>query len=247
VWHHDIEGKPTRSDFMDADTVRRLIDRGFQVGFHGHSHKSTVAPVETVAYSGDTMVLIGAGSLGAGAQQRPAGYFRQYNVVAFSDDLHTGRVHIREMEIPGVFRGGREITMPIPFRLEQATRDQVVDASRGGGRILAKVEIIERLIREGRPEEALGLLTKDPLPGEYARHLTIAALRAAGRWSELKAFIGEARSEEEFVTLVEALVSSREWAQALEAIDRAETSATHPAVILRDLRERVLAKRGLAK
>ena len=39
VWHHNTEGLPARSDYMDPETLQNLIDRGFSLGFHGHQHR----------------------------------------------------------------------------------------------------------------------------------------------------------------------------------------------------------------
>ena len=40
VWHHNVEGLPAHSDYMDPDLLQNLIDRGFSLGFHGHQHRS---------------------------------------------------------------------------------------------------------------------------------------------------------------------------------------------------------------
>jgi predicted MPP superfamily phosphohydrolase len=39
VWHHNAEGVPMKSDYMDPDLIQNLIDRGFSLGFHGHQHR----------------------------------------------------------------------------------------------------------------------------------------------------------------------------------------------------------------
>src|SRR6266704_1127518 len=39
VWHHNAEGPPLQSDYMDPDLIQNLIDRGFSLGFHGHQHR----------------------------------------------------------------------------------------------------------------------------------------------------------------------------------------------------------------
>jgi hypothetical protein len=39
VWHHNTEGLPIQSDYMDPDILQNLIDRGFSLGFHGHQHR----------------------------------------------------------------------------------------------------------------------------------------------------------------------------------------------------------------
>ncbi len=44
VWHHDVAGPPRRFDYMDSETVKLLIDKGFRLGLHGHQHKASAAP-----------------------------------------------------------------------------------------------------------------------------------------------------------------------------------------------------------
>lgn len=38
VWHHNIDGPPHRSDYMDAEIVRRMIGLDFRLGLFGHHH-----------------------------------------------------------------------------------------------------------------------------------------------------------------------------------------------------------------
>ena len=40
VWHHNVEGAPYSSDYMDVDTIYRLIGKGFRLGLHGHQHRA---------------------------------------------------------------------------------------------------------------------------------------------------------------------------------------------------------------
>jgi len=250
VWHHDIEGNPRRSDYLDIDTVRRLIDRGYQLGLHGHDHKSSVSPVaispvERVTFASDEMVVIGAGSLGADFTQLPPGHLRQYNVVILSEDFRSGRVLVREMEFPGIFQGRREIALTIPFGLKVRGRDQVVDASRSGGRAISSVEQIDWLIVRGRFSEALSRLESEGVPDPYGRQLRLRALMGAKYWQELVRAIGEPSSSSELITLVQAYTKLREWGAAEGALARARVSGICSPGILTELERRVSARRAI--
>lgn len=245
VWHHDIEGRPSRGDYMDTDVVRRLLDRGYQLGFHGHDHKSSVSPLSKVADPEDEIVLIGAGSLGAGMSERPPGYLRQYNVVNLASDLRTGQVLVREMEPPGVFRGGRALGIRVPFTVRPPSPPRFVDVSNSGGADVSAVESIERLIRTRRYPEALDLIARVRIPDHFGRQLKVWALRESGNWSGLLEAIGAPRSPEEAIEVVNAHLSLGEWHDAFKAVDAGRASGLLTSSIAADLRRRVEARRTI--
>lgn len=107
VWHHDLYGPPQRSDYMDPDTVRLLIDKGFRLGLHGHRHRADVSPITLETSDTQTMVVVSAGSLCAGDRDLPTGHNREYNIVTIDDDFAGAEMHVREMQIRGVFGPGR--------------------------------------------------------------------------------------------------------------------------------------------
>ncbi len=94
VWHHNTEGSPLHSNYMDPDILHNLIDRGFSIGFHGHQHRPQFIDTR-FRHEGDRrMTVISAGTLCGGASYR---FGRAYNVVELDVERRTGLLHLREM------------------------------------------------------------------------------------------------------------------------------------------------------
>ncbi len=95
VWHHDAHGVPGRSDYMDADLLQNLIDRGFSLGFHGHQHRPEFLDTRFQHGAERKIRVISAGTLCGSASFR---YGRAYNVLELDIEKRTGRLHVREMQ-----------------------------------------------------------------------------------------------------------------------------------------------------
>ena len=95
VWHHNTEGPPIESDYMDPDIVQNLIDGGFSLGFHGHQHKPQFIDTRFRHGPERRITVISAGTLCGGAAYR---FGRAYNVVEINIQDRTGRLHLREMQ-----------------------------------------------------------------------------------------------------------------------------------------------------
>lgn len=95
VWHHNAEGLPAHSDYMDPDLIQNLIDRGFSLGFHGHQHRPQFLNTRFRHGIDRKITIISAGTLCGGASFR---YSRAYNVVELDTGTRTGRLHVREMQ-----------------------------------------------------------------------------------------------------------------------------------------------------
>ena len=95
VWHHDTEGPPARSDYMDPDLIQNLIDRGFSLGLHGHQHRPQYLITRSRHGVNRKMAVISAGTLCGGPN---FGHGRAYNVVELSMTDNAGRLHVREMQ-----------------------------------------------------------------------------------------------------------------------------------------------------
>ncbi len=95
VWHHNVEGLPMQSDFMDPDLIQNLIDRGFSLGLHGHQHRPQFLDTRFRHGIERKITIISAGTLCGGASFR---YGRAYNVIEIDTDTFSGRLHIREMQ-----------------------------------------------------------------------------------------------------------------------------------------------------
>jgi hypothetical protein len=95
IWHHNAEGLPTHSDYMDPDLVQNLIDRGFSLGFHGHQHRPQLLDSRFRHGTNRKLTVISAGTLCGDASFR---YGRAYNIVELDISNRTGRLHVREMQ-----------------------------------------------------------------------------------------------------------------------------------------------------
>jgi predicted MPP superfamily phosphohydrolase len=95
VWHHNAEGLPAHSDYMDPDLIQNLIDRGFSLGFHGHQHRPQFLDTRFRHGTDRKIAVISAGTLCGGASFR---YGRAYNVVELDTGSRAGRLHVREMQ-----------------------------------------------------------------------------------------------------------------------------------------------------
>ncbi len=95
VWHHNAEGLPAHSDYMDPDLLQNLIDRGFSLGFHGHQHRPQFLDTRFRHGIDRKITVISAGTLCGGASFR---HGRAYNVIELDTDNRTGRLHVREMQ-----------------------------------------------------------------------------------------------------------------------------------------------------
>ncbi len=115
VWHHNAEGLPAHSDYMDPDLIQNLIDRGFSLGFHGHQHRPQFLDTRFRHGTDRKITVISAGTLCGGASFR---HGRAYNIVELDVGARTGRLHVREMQ-------NDNLTLPIWGRraLPPATND----------------------------------------------------------------------------------------------------------------------------
>ena len=95
VWHHNTEGPPARSDYMDPDLIQNLIDRGFTLGLHGHQHRPQYLDTRFRHGFERKITVISAGTLCGGPNFR---HGRAYNVIELSTAERTGRLHVREMQ-----------------------------------------------------------------------------------------------------------------------------------------------------
>jgi len=93
VWHHNVEGTPLQSDYIDPDLVQNLIDREFSLGFHGHQHRPQFLDTRFRHGLERRITIISAGTLCGSA---PFRHGRAYNIVELdrkqeSDGCMSGR------------------------------------------------------------------------------------------------------------------------------------------------------------
>ena len=94
VWHHNTEGSPAQSDYMDASILQNLIDSGFSVGLHGHQHRPRCFDTRFNYGGNASLSVISAGTLcGSSSSQ----FGRAYNLIELDLETCEGHLHVREM------------------------------------------------------------------------------------------------------------------------------------------------------
>lgn len=83
VWHHGFVSERGRPDRLTLEDVGELINAGFSVGMHGHTHK---ADQQIVRLLKNRIAIISTGSLGAGHSQRPGAIGNQFSIVTVKPD-----------------------------------------------------------------------------------------------------------------------------------------------------------------
>lgn len=253
LWHHDVQGDPRRSDYIDSDTVQLMIDKGYRLGMHGHRHKADALPILLHTTSEEhKMAIISTGSLCAESSKLPSGVNRQYNIVEIENGYCRARVHVRDMRIPGIFAPGRLIALgghsyadvswtPVPKNL-------LVNTGRGGGPDIVLAEQIEKLIAYGKYEDAVKYIeaTRDRL-GLYGKKLMFEALFKGKEWKRLKEEIGEPKDSDELTKLVVAIIALKNWTDGEKVLKAAEESGQFPKILLTELKNRLLAEKGMSQ
>ena len=245
VWHHNVEGAPYSSDYMDIDTIYRLISKGFRLGLHGHQHRAQTGQRSVRLPEQEPIALIGAGSLCAGSRELPPGVNRQYNVVVLADDYSSVRVHIREVAVSTIFAAARrpefggnsyvDIEMPKP--------DQTGAASIRDTAVLLRAE--EALHAE-RYREVVSLLT--PVirpPDSFADGLLVEALRKGRLWNDVDTALAVPASQGHLALRVEAAIESGSPDAADLILDQYANAVGLSTAIERDLRNRIAASRTM--
>lgn len=225
VWHHNVEGPPLRSDYMDIDIVRGMIGRGFRLGLFGHQHRPDATPIQIRLAERETMALVSAGSLCAGSNELPTGAMRGYNIIEVADDLRGARVHFREMSVANLFCAARraalggtsftDLTWDLPPDLAGRTVDSSAQLRAA---VLSKGE---NALKTGNPEACKKLL--QPIAAElpeFGRLLLLEAARMTNDRLLLIELLTPPRTIGELVERSEACIGTRDYANARDGLDQ---------------------------
>ena len=225
VWHHSIQGPPTRSDYMDISQVHEMIGLGFQLGLHGHQHTSGTQTQFVHLDQDRSMAVVSAGSLCAGNRDLPRGVNRQYNLIVIEDDFIQARVHVREMaegeqftrKRSGAFlEGFVEVSWQPPTDVMGGEIDAQADNAQHA------ILVAEEALHNGRPQEVVQALGDIDVSFEsYARQLMIGALLTQKDWQGLINVIKNPFTIKEHVTLVSALIESNNLDEAQDRLNAA--------------------------
>jgi hypothetical protein len=253
VWHHDIEGPPQRSDYMDPEIVRGMIGRGFRLGLYGHQHKPQITPQHVYIPGREEMAIASAGSLCAGALELPTGARRGYSVIEISDNYDQARVHVREMAFANLFSranlaafGGLSyVDLKWTRPVDAGGRPETPERDRLAGALLKA----EAALREGEPPPAvLELLRNEGAASEpYGRRLITTAGTAARMPAETLAALGEPSSIEELILVADLFLAQAETDEADRLL------ADYAAVVglmgapLEDMRKRIEMTRRMKR
>lgn len=251
VWHHDIEGPPLRSDYMDLEIVRGMIGRGFRLGLYGHQHRVQITPHHAHLLNQETMVVASAGSLCAGRSELPMGALRGYSIIEIRDDYSGARVHVREMRIANLFsravlrdfEGRSYIDLGWTTPLDAAGRpESPSDAVRVA--TLRKAE--DALRGQNDPVEALRLLsTIDVTNDAFGRRLLVEAAAAREDPLMLIEVMGEPQTIDELVKLVSAHISAGAYEKAESVIAEYAQSLSLPESINVELKTAIKLRKRI--
>ena len=247
VWHHDVEGPPHRSDYMDLEIVRGMIGRGFRLGLYGHQHRVQIAPQHAHLLTDETMAIASAGALCAGARELPMGALRGYSIVEIRDDYRGARIHVREMRFANLFaraalndfmgRSYVDLEWTTPLDAAGRPEDPVAETRVA---VLRRAE--DALRGRGAPAEALELLAAADLTNDpFGRKLAIDAAVSLGDGQRMIDLLGEPGTIGEFVLLADAHINARNAPAAAEMMDKHFARLAVPPPIVEDLRTRIKA------
>ena len=119
---------------------------------------------------------------------------------------------------------------------------------RGGGDAIALVEHIESLISSGCPKDAIAQIDAvEEKLGHYGRQLLSKALFEAKEWDRIKEHLSCPQNSDELTKLVLANLALKYCAQAEHAISTADDTGGFPALLLQELRNRMLAEKEISQ
>jgi hypothetical protein len=252
VWHHNIEGPPYRSDYMDADIVRGMIGRGFRLGLYGHQHLPQVTPQHAQLPDRETMAVVSAGSLCAGTRELPTGARRGYSLVVVEDDYQHARVHVREMAVANLFSrahlsafGGRsfadlEWTTPVDAggRPDDRDRDAPEIVIRAAERELMELK---------NPLAAVTLLrTSEAANSPFGRQLLLEAADVASDWALVEELTSNPQSIGELLLGIDAVLKRKDFDEAESRLNVHSGRLNFSGAALQDLQHRIRTLRQIA-
>ena len=225
VWHHSIQGPPTRSDYMDVSQVQELIGHGFQLGLHGHQHVAETNTQFVHLDQSRSMTVVSAGSLCAGAEEIPLGANRQYNIIVIEEDFVSARIHVREVAAGEQFtrkRNGEFSEGFVEVSWQPSTDIMGRRFDPQADNVRRAITDAEADLRNGRPHDAVQALSDvDTSSVPYARKLMIEALVLREDWRRLTVILQNPSTVEEVVTLVSALIKINNFDEAQTRLDAA--------------------------
>lgn len=100
VWHHNISGIPTQTNYLDPRVLHSLMDFHIQLGLYGHQHHTEALYEYHDIFKQGRMTLISSGCLYGRGKTMPEGTHCQYNILEIeqNDEKVNVTLHVREDE-----------------------------------------------------------------------------------------------------------------------------------------------------
>lgn len=234
---------------MDVGLVKRMIDRGFRLGLHGHQHRAEAANHHINLPQKTDMVVISAGSLCAGPHELPVGIQRQYNVIEISKKFDSCRVHVREVTsenvfVPSIHQFAGASFIDVSWTPDRNEMEQAIDWR--NQELNSLVIQAEKLARDGDPDEAVNILQPHHSQLiEYGRRLLLENAVIAKRWIDILSVAIPGGSAFELVTFVEAAIQQGEFNKAQSALEENAPLVDLQASQTQELLARINAKRSI--
>lgn len=231
VWHHNTEGLPIQSDYMDPDILQNLIDRGISLGFHGHQHRPQFLDTRFRHEGNRRITVISAGTLCGDAS---FGFRRAYNVVELDTEMRKGFLHVREMQ-------NDNLLLPIWGRrsLVPNTRSYLEFEYDGPPEPMLRVDaytsdLVEAqdLYDKAEYRKAADALTRVVQFDDLARRLLLACFVQLRDCLSIISNFDPPQSSAEAIHLMDALWTENRHAQLRQALEQPIIAATtDPSVI----------------
>ena len=207
-------------------------------------------PVRIHLAGRETMAVVSAGSLCAGARELPTGNYRGYNVIEIYDSMQHARVHMREMSVANLFCPSRRAAFGgaswVDLQWDSPADLGGRRAQSAQRRVASTLSRAEADLKAGLPQAAkehLRALGPD-LP-TFGRQLLLEATRQTDDVPLLQQLLTPPRSIAELVELSELCILQKDFAGARHHL---ETFAGPLAVAephIEELRARIAAAEAM--
>ncbi|QNA90711.1 metallophosphoesterase [Massilia sp. Dwa41.01b] len=252
TWHHSLQGPPQRDDYMDTSTVHEMIGAGFQLGLHGHQHQADASAYNIHLPEEQSMAIISAGSLCAGAAELPRGTNRQYNLITISSDYSTAQIHVREMSQGNQFGRCRQGLFGPDGFVEMKIADENLDSAIHSEKIARfsqqTILCAEDALKSGHPEIAFSLLSETEREnGTHARRLYLEAAKELEKWSEIISFLSPATTMDEFLLTLQAHEHLGNLGEAVSLLALSAANFGIDSATIAELASRIQLRQALGK
>lgn len=240
VWHHNTDGPPVNSDYMDPDIIQNFIDSGFSLGFHGHQHRPQYLDTRFRHGPNRRIQIISAGTLCGGAA---FGHRRAYNIVEFDTESKVGRLHLREMQ-------NDNLQMPIwGPRALSPNRVSYIDFSfdappvpiMKADRVTAELGNAQALFEKNMIKEAIVLLVPLVAHDDLARRLLLECYLKSHNYKDVISTFISPKSAAEAIALMDAFWQQADRAGLLNLLNTNVIADAKDASVI-ELRNKYIAR-----